>query len=260
MIQGRPNADATAVAGIYDRLADSYHLLFDDWWARARVSAERIDLVLRSQGVVPRATLLDCACGIGTQSLPLAAMGYDVVGVDVSRGAVERAREESCKRGILARFEDSDIRYAQFAHEFDVAISVDNSLAHFDRNELPNCLAAIRRLVRAGAVFLASIRDYDVLLTARPGGSQPRSIFSKGLSRIVGQGWLWAEDGSAVDVTLFILEKRSEWQANVYEFRLFPHRRMEIERALENAGFTQVAWHEPGDTGFYQPIVTSIAR
>ncbi|MGQ0588662.1 MAG: class I SAM-dependent DNA methyltransferase [Sphingosinicella sp.] len=260
MIQRPRSADVTAVAGVYDRLAYSYHLLFDDWWARARASAERIDLVLRSRGVLPRARLLDCACGIGTQSLPLAALGYDVVGVDVSGGSVQRAREESRKRGILARFEDIDIRNAQFAHEFDVAISVDNSLAHFDRNELPGSLTAIRRRLPAGAVFLASMRDYDALLNARPGGSSPRSIVSKGSFRIVGQGWVWAEDGSAVDVTLFVLEKRSAWQASLYEFRLYPHRRMEIERALEDAGFTQVAWHEPRDTGFYQPIVTGIAR
>ena len=34
-------------------------------------------------------------------------------------------------------------------------------------------------------------------------------------------------------------------------------RRRELTSALEHAGFTNVAWLMPKDTGFYQPVVTA---
>ncbi len=77
-------------AAFYDALAADYDVLFDAWWAAAQAHAAVADRVLRQQGVVPPARLLDCACGIGTQALGLSARGYVVTGSDVSAEAVAR--------------------------------------------------------------------------------------------------------------------------------------------------------------------------
>jgi SAM-dependent methyltransferase len=55
-------------------------------------------------GVAP-GPILDLACGLGQNTLWLAGLGLDAVGVDASAEAVRRAREEALRRGISARFE-----------------------------------------------------------------------------------------------------------------------------------------------------------
>jgi len=77
----------------YDEFAPHYHLIFDNWEASMARQAAAISSILQreiasSTGV----DVLDCACGIGTQSLGLARLGYRVTGSDLSAGAVWRAR------------------------------------------------------------------------------------------------------------------------------------------------------------------------
>ena len=45
--------------------------------------------------------VLDCACGIGTQSIGLAQQGFQVTATDISAAAITRARTESQRRGLL---------------------------------------------------------------------------------------------------------------------------------------------------------------
>ena len=72
------------VAPFYDSLAPYYHLLYDDWEASvARQGAALADL-LDSHGVRRGETILDAACGIGTQTIGLLANGYSVTASDCS--------------------------------------------------------------------------------------------------------------------------------------------------------------------------------
>lgn len=53
--------------------------------------------------------MLDCACGIGTQALGLAAVGYTVEGSDAAPAAVARAAREARARGLAAEFRVDDM-------------------------------------------------------------------------------------------------------------------------------------------------------
>lgn len=56
--------------------------------------------MLGAEGFPPPARILDCACGIGTQTLGLAGAGYRVHGTDLSPEAVRRARTASAAAGV----------------------------------------------------------------------------------------------------------------------------------------------------------------
>ena len=116
----------------YDALAADYAALFDDWWAAAQWHASIVDRMLQAHGVAPASRLLDCACGIGTQALGLAALGYDVTGTDVSPGAIERARREAIAHGIDATLGVSDMRAldTMVRPGFDAVIACDNAIPH----------------------------------------------------------------------------------------------------------------------------------
>lgn len=62
--------------------------------------------IVRSHKLTGRA--LDVGSGTGTHALWLAQEGFDVVGVDIASGAVERANAKLGERGARCRFEVAD--------------------------------------------------------------------------------------------------------------------------------------------------------
>ena len=68
---------AEGVKSFYDHLASNYHLIFDDWEASIRRQAAVLGTILeRECGPASTVKVLDCACGIGTQALGLAALDF----------------------------------------------------------------------------------------------------------------------------------------------------------------------------------------
>ncbi|MET0133554.1 MAG: class I SAM-dependent methyltransferase [Kibdelosporangium sp.] len=236
----------------YDALADEYDLIFEDWWASAEWQGTILSRLL---GPAPM-SVLDCTCGIGTQALALATLGYDVTGSDVSEGAVARAREEASRRDIDVKLSVADVR-AVSGGPFDAVISCDNSLPHLLTDEdLVQALGCIRDCLKPGGLFLASVRDYDALIRDQVPGMIPTIREADGRQRIVGQAWKWAEDYRTVEINLFVLRKTdADWLSTVVTTTYRALRRRELNDALTSAGFEAVQW--PADTGYYQPIVTA---
>ena len=87
-----------SVERFYDELAPFYHLIFLDWEATIRQEAEALERVIRERWGDGRLSILDVACGIGTQALGLAALGHRVTASDISAGEIERARREAASR------------------------------------------------------------------------------------------------------------------------------------------------------------------
>jgi glycine/sarcosine N-methyltransferase len=77
---------------MYDEIATLYHLVYPDWNAAIARQAAALDAIIREHVGPPPQSILDVSCGIGTQALGLAALGYAVTASDLSSAAVERAR------------------------------------------------------------------------------------------------------------------------------------------------------------------------
>jgi tellurite methyltransferase len=77
---------------------------------------------------LPRGRALDVACGAGRNALFLAANGYDVTALDISRVALERGRRSAAERGLeiewLCADLDDDPARALPAGPFDLVIWV----------------------------------------------------------------------------------------------------------------------------------------
>jgi glycine/sarcosine N-methyltransferase len=94
----------------YDALTEHCHLIFEDWDASMRRQGQIIAKLLPPP---ERGPILDAACGIGTQSLALAGLGYLVEASDISPAAIARAQKECAARGLSCRFRVDDIRTLQ---------------------------------------------------------------------------------------------------------------------------------------------------
>src|SRR5262245_10019472 len=68
----------------YDQLAPFYHLIYPDWEASMMQQAAAVDSIMQEFWGAETTTILDVACGIGTQALGLAQLGYQVTAADLS--------------------------------------------------------------------------------------------------------------------------------------------------------------------------------
>ena len=245
----------------YDQLAADYHLLFEDWQRTVRMQSELLDRIIREQLGDRSQSILDCCCGIGTQSIALALRGHRVRGADISASAVERARREAVAAGVAIEFEVADVRMPRrnASASYDAVIACDNALPHILSDE--ELLAAVRTMaseLRPGGLFLATTRDYDTAIRERPSATPVRVFSGPSGRRVVFQIWNWAEDSSKYGLTQFLLtESPGGWSTEHFKAEYRPLQREELSSILRQLGFVDIHWRMPQESGFYQPLVTA---
>ncbi|HEY2578518.1 MAG TPA: class I SAM-dependent methyltransferase [Streptosporangiaceae bacterium] len=255
-------ADPTGIRHFYDDLAATYDLYYADWDASAGCQARALQQILKAlpSGEHPR-RLLDCACGIGTQLLGLAALGEHIIGTDFSPAAVHRAHHEAHRRKLRPPLAVADMRALPFAdHSFDGLVCADNSLPHLTTPvDLAHGLGEMARVLRAEGMLLISVRDYDTARRQRP-NSTPPSVRDTPAGRVITfQVWHWYDDGERYNLEHFQLLPTgpNTWQIHRRNAIYWAVTRAQLDQALHAAGFYRVQWHESDETGFFQPIVTA---
>jgi glycine/sarcosine N-methyltransferase len=253
---------AESVEAFYDDLAESYHLMFENWSHSVARQAAIIGPLLEQYTGKSSAYVLDCACGIGTQTIGLAQRGHILVGSDLSGSAVARAISEARTRDLDIRFHVADMRDLSNISEsgFDAVLAGDNALPHLlSQPDLERAIVEIAAKLKDSGILLATIRDYDQLLSTRPTMQAPAFYEQDGKSRFVHQVWQWQGEHYALHVYM-TLETESGWKVKHFDSRYRALRRSDLNQALQAAGFHDILWLEPGTTSFYQPIVIATKR
>ena len=242
----------------YDNMAAQYDKLFFDWQASTREQAVILERIFREYGFDRSACVLDCACGIGTQAIGLAALGYRVTGSDISNGELAEAMARAEKNGVALRLEHADFCALSetFPETFDIVIAMDNALPHMLTGEaLEKAVRSMVGQLRPGGLFVASIRDYDSLLVSRPPYAPPYIHKTDKGRRVSFQTWDWQEENYRL--TQYIIEDGETLRVSKFDCEYRATRREELTRLLLAAGCREAVWKFPEETGFYQPIVAA---
>ena len=248
----------------YDTLASEYHLLFADWWSAAEWHGAVIADILSTRGKILEGRLLDCTCGIGTQALPLAALGYRETGTDVSHAS------ESTRPSRRRPREGSTWTSGSAMSATSASMSKTTSTSSFPATTHCHTFSPTKTWSRRSrsirdcltskiGLLLASLRDYDTLRLSRPEGT-PISVHGEhGLRHGSGQTWQWSMDGEFVDVEPFTFTETAagSWHARSSATRYRALQRATLERLLRSVGFRTAEWLMPDVSGYYQPIVVA---
>jgi glycine/sarcosine N-methyltransferase len=250
------------VRGFYDPLAEHYHLLFDDWDKAIERQSRILDSLLNARCDIKPLKILDCACGIGTQSIALAKLGHRMTGSDLSPTAIERARNEAWKRSLPIDLYVSDMTSLQEIPDknFDLVVALDNALPHLSADRLATAASAMKSMLKPNGLFIASIRDYDQILVEKPTTQQPAFYSSEGGRRIVHQVWDWIGETHYALHLYITVETANGWESLHFVSDYYCIRREQLSAILHGAGFEQVEWIMPAESGFYQPIVIAGMR
>ena len=240
----------------YDQLAPEYDKLFLDWQTATREQAVILDKIFRDRGYDQSSHILDCACGIGTQAIGLAELGYRVTASDLSRGALAQARKRAAENHVQLPFHQADFCALAdvFSEQFDIVIAMDNALPHMlSRSALNTAIKSITDQIADGGMFVASIRDYDALLERKPPYSPPYIHEMEQGQRVCFQTWKW--NGDRYRLIQYVIDDGKTLQTSRFECEYRAVRREEITNLLAANGCGEVAWLFPDETGLYQPIV-----
>lgn len=243
----------------YDTLTPYYKFLYADWEASVKRQAEALDGVIR-EFIGPEArTILDAACGIGTQSFGLAQLGYQVTASDISAGEIAQAQTEATARNLTITFGVADMRelWAVYQQQFEVVLACDNAVPHLlSEAEILLAFEQFYRCTKSGGGCLLSVRDYAAM---KRDGLQfyPRNVHQITNGHLVIFD-VWAFAGDFYDMTTYIIEDDGQAPPQTWAIRggrYYCVTTDTLERLLQEAGFTSV---QTLPDRFFQPLLVGL--
>jgi len=247
------------VASFYDQLSPYYKYIFQDWNASVDRQAMILDEVIHEYFGENVHSILDAACGIGTQAIGLAQKGYTLTASDISAGEIEKAQSEASKRKLDISFRVADMRDLQqtFQTKFDLVIACDNAVPHLLSDaEIRQAIEQFYQVSSESGGCMISVRDYDAI---ERGGRKlyPRQVHDVPQGKIVVFD-CWEFDGDFYDITMYIVEDTGQAVAKTNVIRggrYYCVSISKLETLMKDAGFKTVITLKDR---FYQPLLIGL--
>jgi len=147
----------------YESIAPYYDLIFDPEDSAGIINEKYL------KGRPGR--ILDIGCAAGKLSAGLTGFKHDVTAIDLDEKMIEVANAKYAQKGPYIKFmcvnmlEIADV----FAPDsFDAAVCLGNTIVHLDGpGRILEFFAALNRILKPGAVFVAQILNYDRILSQK---------------------------------------------------------------------------------------------
>jgi len=135
-----------------------YGMVLESQWKDGVKNARLLAELFEERGL-KKCRVLDIPCGIGGVAVPLARLGYDATGVDISPYFVRIARQKARRFGVAKRasFTVGSMREvgSLFADgQFDAAMNIFTSIGFGSENDDLAFFKGLRRVVRKGGLFV----------------------------------------------------------------------------------------------------------
>ena len=240
----------------YDRLAPYYQYIFQDWNTSVARQANALASVIHEYFSASTHHILDAACGIGTQALGLARLGFKITASDISAVALAHAQTEAAQSGLAITFSIADMRSLRQSHAqtFDLVLACDNAIPHLlCDEEILQAFEQFYQCTSPDGGCLLSVRDYGAMecsgkkLVPRHAHQTPEGnllVFD-----------LWEFEGEFYNFTTYLVEDVGGVTANTHVVRggrYYCVTLAKLEALLRQAGFAHVITLRER---YYQPLL-----
>jgi len=154
---------------VFVRNAKLYQLVLEGMWERGEEDAVAISSYLAEEGH-KGCRILDAPCGIGRVAIPLARLGFEVTGVDLSPHLVGVANKKATEFKVAsgrARFLVADMRdlASKFAPDsFDAVLNAFTSIGYGSEEDDLSFFRDARAVTKSGGLLLISgLRNRDYI-------------------------------------------------------------------------------------------------
>ena len=225
------------MASLYDR-ADIYDLFENE--DRFQAYQRHWEQVLQGTGIQ---TVLDVSIGTGNVTLPLAALGKNLWGSDLSRAMLEKCREKAGRRGYEVELRQGDFRELACwdGMQFDCVASTGNSLPYVENDALLAVLERMDALVREGGYLYFDMRSWDRILQERNRFYLYNPFFDGDTRINLVQVWDYLEGGDMLFHLLYTFERENRiFQKETFDEHYFPVARQLLLDKLRALGYGQI--------------------
>ena len=247
------------VKDFYDKMAPFSHMVYADWELSVERQAVQLGKLIQENWGNDAQTVLDISCGIGTQALGLARLNYQVTASDLSNAAVERAKQEAKKLGVVIPFSVADMRQAYTHHQaqFDVVISCDNAVPHLLTDaDILQAFRQFYRCVRPGGGVIITVRDYEK--EERETQIKPEKVRVENGNRCI-LFQVWEFEGAIYEMSMYVVEDdgSEECKTQVMRAKYYAVGATRLLELLAEAGFEDV---KRVDGVYYQPVLVGTRK
>ena len=150
-----------------------------DWWKTffddfrpvfrslpARDRAREIRWIVKKLDLKKGQSFLDCPCGFGRMSLPIAKSGIKVTGVDITQSYLDEYAVAARQQKVSVNLVKQDMRRIAFKNQFHAAANLYTSIGYFDSDaEDVKAFKRVFEALRPGGKFLLMTinRDWIIL-------------------------------------------------------------------------------------------------
>ena len=128
-------------------------------------TGEEVRYVINKLKLKSGERVLDCPCGFGRISIPLAQKGLKVTGVDITPSYLDELQKKAVRKGLKIITLPADMRKIEFRNQFDAALNLGTSFGIFE-NDRDNLLA-LRKMFHAlkpGGRFVMHVKNRDWII------------------------------------------------------------------------------------------------
>lgn len=137
-----------AFASVYDRLMADVD--YTAWAAFYHALMERYGII--------RGKVCECACGTGSLTIPLAKLGYQMTGVDLSADMLFEAAQKARREGIGIPFVKQDMRMLNLHRHMDAVLCTNDGINYLkDGEELTQFFTRAYETLREGGVLIMDL-------------------------------------------------------------------------------------------------------
>ena len=139
------------------------------WLPEEELALEHAHFIISALCLRRGMAVLDCPCGDGRLSEPLARHGCRITGVDLSGEFIHAAMERFASSRLAGRFIQMDMRQIDFADEFDAVVNFAGSFGYFEHKQNVDLVHRYARALRHGGRLIVDQPNRQfVLRNLRP--------------------------------------------------------------------------------------------